>query len=141
MAAALSGGIVGLRDWAYLQRRYLEHPTIAYLAFLVVSRLTHAPFGIIVLRKHEEAVELMDLVAPPERIAALVGIARRLAHDQGKPLLFAWISRQHAALWAGASGTAKSLDIALPTLGWPSGIDANTIYERWWLTGGDTDFR
>jgi len=141
MAAALSRQIVGVRDFAYLRHRYLEHPTVDYRVFLVCKRLSAAPFGVVVVRELDGELELVDLVAPPERLAALVGIVRRLAFALGKPKAYTWITAQHAARLAGPCGSVSPPHIIVPALDWPQAIPAADIDGRWWLMPGDTDFR
>jgi hypothetical protein len=40
MSEALQDQVVGVRDGAYVQRRYLQHPTLNYQLYLLSSRLT-----------------------------------------------------------------------------------------------------
>ncbi|MCX7109491.1 MAG: GNAT family N-acetyltransferase [Proteobacteria bacterium] len=141
MAAALSREIVGVRDFAYLKRRYLEHPALNYKVFGVSSRLSAKPFGIIVVREEGEELLWVDVVAPPERIAALVTIVRRLATDLGKPKAYTWITAQNAALFAGESGVVSPTEIVIPALDWNPAFSAAELADHWWLMAGDTDFR
>ncbi|MGZ4955526.1 MAG: GNAT family N-acetyltransferase [Methylobacter sp.] len=141
MAEALHDQVVGVRDWNYLQRRYLNHPTLSYQVFLVSSRWTRSPIGIFVVRILEDSVELLDLIAPPKHMPILVHNVRRLACNLDKPLAYAWITAQHAALLAGETGEITPTGIPLPNICWTPGIPANELQGRWWLMGGDTDFR
>ncbi len=140
MAAALTDAAVAVRDGAYVRRRFLEHPTIAYLPFLVTRRLSGAPVGLAVLRDHGEAgVELVDVVAPPERIPALVAIARRAAARLGRQRVFAWLTARAAAAFTGMS--LAPAGVPVPTIIWDSSPEVLELRERWWLMGGDADFR
>jgi hypothetical protein len=141
MAAALTEQVVGVRDWPYLQRRYVQHPTVAYQLYLVSSRLTGTPIGIVVIRVLDDAVELLDIIAPPQRLATLVHCVRRLTWNLKKPLVYVWITAQNATLLAGDSGQISSTDIIIPHNNWTPGLSANELLDRWWLMGGDTDFR
>jgi SAM-dependent methyltransferase len=141
MAAGLSGQIVGLRDFAYLKRRYLEHPTVRYLPFLVSRRLGGAPFGLVVVRALDGELEWVDAVAPPGRMASLAHIVRRLAFALGKPQAYTWIASQHAALFDGTGGTVSPPHITIPALAWPQAPAPEQIDGHWWLMPGDTDFR
>ena len=141
MADAFNRQIIGVRDFAYLRRRYIEHPTIGYSVLLVSSRFSARPFGIIVVRDEGEELALVDVVAPPERLAALVGIFRRLAWKLGKPKAYAWITAQHALLLAGESGVLAPIGVVVPAFRWQQGIPPAKIDGHWWLMAGDTDFR
>jgi len=141
MAEALRDQVVGVRDWNYLERRYLSHPTLNYQVFLVSSRWTGSPVGIFVVRILEDSVELLDLIAPPKHMPILVHNVRRLAWNLDKPLAYAWITAQHAPLLSGETGEITPTDIPLPNICWTPGIPASELQDRWWLMGGDTDFR
>jgi SAM-dependent methyltransferase len=141
MAAAFSLAIIGVRDSAYVQRRYLEHPTLRYRLHLVTERLSGAPFGLLVLRELDDELEVLDIIAPPERMEALVKIVQRLAFTLGKPKAYVWITEQYAALLAGSSGDIAPPHITVPALAWEQAIPSADIDGLWWLTGGDTDFR
>ena len=92
MAVALQDQVVGVRDWSYVKRRYLQHPTLAYQLYLVSSRLTGTPVGIMVIHVLEDAVELLDIIAPPQRMATLVHCLRRLTWSMGKSQAYTWIT-------------------------------------------------
>ncbi|MFZ4702026.1 MAG: hypothetical protein ACOYMG_18425, partial [Candidatus Methylumidiphilus sp.] len=141
MAAALSRQVVGVRDFAYLKRRYLEHPTISYRTFLVSKRLGNRPFGILVLRDEADSLELLDVIAPPGRLTALVAIVRRLAWNLGKPKAYTWITAQNTAWFAGVAGVVSPTEIVVPAFNWPQGMPPAELNDRWWLMAGDTDFR
>ena len=141
MATALQNQIVGVRDWAYLQHRYLQHPTFNYQLYLISSRFTGTPLGIIVIRVLDDAVELLDIIAPLQRMAMLVHCLRRLTWSLGKPQAYSWITRQHAQLLAGDTGEITPTGIIIPHNRWTPGIAASELQDRWWLTSGDTDFR
>ena len=141
MAEALQDQVVGVRDGAYVQRRYLQHPNITYQLYLISSRLTGIPIGIIAIRVLDDAVELLDIIAPPQRIATLVHCLRRLTWTLDKPLVYAWITAQHANLLAGDTGEITPAGILIPHNCWTPGIPASELIDHWWLMGGDTDFR
>lgn len=141
MAEALQDQIVGIRNGAYVQHRYLQHPTLTYQLYLISSRLNGTPIGIIVIRVLDDAVELLDIITPPHYIPTLVHCVRRLTWNLGKPQAYTWITSQHAHLLAGDTGKIASTGIVIPHNRWTSGIAASEVLDRWWLMGGDTDFR
>ena len=141
MAEALQDQVVGVRDWAYLQHRYLQHPTFSYQLYLISSRLTGTPLGIIVVRVLDDAVELLDIIAPPQRVVTLVHCLRRLTWNLGKEQAYSWITRQHAPQFAGDTGEITPTGIIIPHNRWTPGIVASELQDRWWLMAGDTDFR
>jgi hypothetical protein len=141
MAETLQDQVVGVRDWRYVHRRYLQHPTLTYQPYLISSRLTGSPLGIIVIRVMDDIIELLDIIAPPKHASTLVHCLRRLAWSLGKPQAYAWITSQNAHLLAGESGEITPTGIIIPHNRWTPGIPASELLNRWWLMGGDTDFR
>jgi len=140
MANALQEQIVGVRDWDYVQRRYLQHPTLGYQLYQVSSRLTGSPIGVIVLNILDEIVELVDIIAHPRHISTLVHCLRRLTWSLGKSETYTWITTQNAPLFAN-TGEITPTGIIIPHNRWTPGIPASELLDRWWLMGGDTDFR
>lgn len=142
MLGDLRQAVAVVRDWPYLHYRYIAHPERRYEILLVTSRITFQPLGAVVLRIEEEAVELLDLVAPLKRVPLLIDHARRLARRWGKETLYCWITRQYAALLGRTGGACVGdLDIRIPTNAWVhQDLTPAQLYDRWWLTSGDTDF-
>jgi hypothetical protein len=94
-----------------------------------------------VLRILDDAVELVDIIASPQRLATLVYCLRRLTWSLGKPEAYTWITTQHAQLFAADTGVINPAGIIIPHNRWTPGIPVSELKDRWWLMGGDTDFR
>lgn len=150
MAAALTGSIVGVRDAAWLVYRYLEHPELDYEVWRVRSRWLRRDLGLVVLRRHAQHVELLDVVGPPGHMAALVNHARRRTAELGQALLRCWVTRSHlewlvpghAQADASAPHSPRVVDIGVrvPTTIHTEGPPLEHLRGRWWLMGGDADF-
>lgn len=141
MADDLRDSAVGVRDWHYIAHRYLGHPHHAYDVLLVGRRLGGAGVGVLVLRRHADACELLDVIGPLAHMATLVDQARRLTAQWGRPRLYGWISRNYVQCWLDTGAVEEALDIQIPTSCWTADARADVLRERWWLTAGDTDFR
>ena len=142
MKRSLQASIVGVRDWAFVRSRYLEHPLQPYSVLLVRRRLSGAAVGVVVLRDRQaQGLELVDFVAPPERFHDLLDVARRFAVKLGRSEVFAWITASHADLLAEKGSRQSSLDLIIPANIWSPGPAAEEIRGHWWLMAGDTDFR
>ena len=142
MKQALPDSIVGVRDWAFLRRRYLMHPQQPYAVLLVRRRFGGAVVGVVVLRDREnQGVELIDFVAPPDRFQELLDVGRRYAGRLGRPDVFIWITTSHADMLISTGAQAKKLDIVIPANTWSPGPSADELRGRWWLMAGDSDFR
>ncbi|MDE2387473.1 MAG: GNAT family N-acetyltransferase [Betaproteobacteria bacterium] len=140
MAEDLRSALVGIRDWPYLQHRYLNHPTQRYQMILVKNRFGGRARGILVLRYDTLGCEIVDIIAPLSEIPLLVLHARRLASINGHDRLFCRITENFAAYFSATRGIQRSLDIRIPasteTLPAP-----DQLRGHWWLMSGDTDFR
>ncbi|MGX2039212.1 GNAT family N-acetyltransferase [Methylocaldum sp. MU1018] len=142
MAAAMQNSIVGVRDWTFISYRYLRHPTVRYTVLLVRNRHDRAALGLVVLRdRQEQGVELIDLLGPPERFESLLSVARRFAGISGRERLFGWITASHAHYLTGSDSQITPLNVRVPANVWSPGPTTDEVRDRWWLMGGDTDFR
>ncbi|WNL40131.1 GNAT family N-acetyltransferase [Halomonas sp. PAMB 3232] len=141
MREALPEVAIGERDSRWLDHRYRQVPGRNYLQWLVVERLTKRPVGICVLRQHERQVELLDLVAPPKALPRVVESARHLTARLGCDTLTAWLSPSVASALAASGAQLTDTDVVVPgsqVNGKALGLE---VENRWWLMGGDTDFR
>lgn len=141
MAHDLSESIVGVRDWAYLERRYFNHPHNHYEVLLVSARLSGKPLGVVVLRRLDDACELLDVIAPLANFARVIDQARRLTGRWGLPSLYAWTSTRHLPLFLASGGVEEPLNVLIPASSWTADPQSELFLGKWWLMSGDTDFR
>ena len=141
MKCDLRDSVVGVRDWAYVEHRYLSHPHNHYELLVVTSRLTGKPLGAMVLRREGEACELLDVIAPMAHLPLVIDQARRLTGLWGLNRLYCWISKNNAHRFVDCSGTEEMLNVTIPTSSWTNDPRANVFKDKWWLMSGDTDFR
>lgn len=141
MAADLGDAIIGVRDWPWLKQRYLSHPQHRYEVLLQTGRLDGRPRGLLVLRRHADSLELLDVIAPLSRLPGLVVAAQRMAGRWGLPKLSGWITQDYAECFAASGPAVQALDIRVPANAWTAGPPMADIERRWWLMSGDTDFR
>lgn len=141
MAADLREAAVGVRDAAFVEYRYFQHPDHRYDVLLLEERFTGRPLGVFVLRRHDRDIELMDLIAPLERIPALITAARRLLSRWGFAELYCWMTEHYARRFVSTGGRVTLSDSYLPLCRWIRGEPAEMMRGKWWLMAGDTDFR
>ena len=141
MATALPEFIVGERDPGWINHRYMNHPTNTYQIWIVSQRFTGNPVGALILRPLKTEIEIVDIVAPPERFPALIGWAQRFAGRSGNTSVKFWASSGLARFLEPSSGSREPLDLHLPCNIWSHGPEPEEIAGHWWLTAGDTDFR
>ena len=141
MAHDLRESVVGVRDWAYLERRYFSHPHNHYELLLVSARFTGKPLGVVVLRRLEDACELLDVIAPLANFESVIDQARRLTGRWGLPSLYAWTASTHLPLFVACGGTEEPLNVLIPASSWTADPQSELFVDKWWLMSGDTDFR
>ena len=142
MRADLGGMIVGVRSAETLHHRYTTHPDKTYRIFVVRRRLSGRPLGLFVLRPDAEGgCELMDVVGPLAAVPCMVAQARRTAASLGAARLFGWVV-DNIQQYFGSGATVRDLEVNVPTNNaWTAGPPIESLIGKWWLTGGDTDFR
>jgi len=141
MANDLRDGVVGMRDWNYLEQRYFRHPHNQYDVLLVSSRFNGRPLGIAVLRRHESLCELLDVIAPLRNLGLVFDQARRMTGRWGLSYLYCWITRNYLSHFLACEGKEEDLDISIPTSCWTADPRSELVKDKWWLMSGDTDFR
>ena len=141
MARDLRDGIVGLRDWTYLDQRYFNHPHNQYEVLVITSRLTGVPMGVVVLRRLEASVELLDVIAPLTNLPLLLDQARRMTELWGLSFLYCWVTKNYMPLFLNCDGKEEHINISIPTSCWTDDPRADVFKDKWWLMSGDTDFR
>ena len=148
MQASLGDLIVGVRDARYLRHRYLAHPDKSYQLHLVQRRFGGAPLGLLVLRVIDDAAgegrrcELLDMVGAANWMPVLIHHARRIAAGMQCQQLFAWVGDNLLPRLAlPADADVVELNICIPANHWTHGPAIEEQRGKWWLTGGDMDFR
>lgn len=141
MAHDLADRLVGIRDAAYLRRRYLEHPAHRYEMRLLRQRLTRRPLGLVVLRHDQGHSLLMDLVGPLDQLPRLLDCARAFTRAAGNPEMKAWCSSAFADVFRTPGARQERLPITVPTNISAPGPDPASLRDQWWLSAGDTDFQ
>jgi hypothetical protein len=141
MARDLWRGVVGVRNWAYLEQRYFSHPHNQYEVLAVTSRFAGKPLGVLVMRRLEASCELLDVIGPLANLPILVDQARRLTALWGSPYLYCWITKNYMPLFLACAGEEEPLNVTIPTSCWTDDPRAEIFKDKWWLMSGDTDFR
>ena len=142
MADALRDAVVGVRDAAWLLHRYFGRPGVAYDVVYLRRRWTRRPVGLVVLRRHERHLEVLDLVGPPSAFPALIALARQRAAEDGLERVECWVTASHLHLLSAIdppSFTATPMGITVPAnVHTPGPVEE--VRDRWFLLAGDADF-
>lgn len=141
MANDLRSSVLGVRDSAYLERRFFSHPENQYEVLLVSARFTGKPLGVVVLRRLEDACELLDVIAPLANFERVIDQARRLCGRWGLPSLYGWTSSTQLPVFLIGGGVQEPLNVQIPASSWTADPQSELFVGKWWMTSGDTDFR
>lgn len=144
MRKALVDKILPVRSLTWWEHRYAQNPTHQYKLLWLTSKWFSKRLGAFVLRvpgEHNAPWELMDWVCAPAHISHLVCAARSyVAQSQGASVN-AWCTSSVANWLTKLGGQRVALDVRIPTSIRQAGPAPEDLRGRWWLTGGDTDFR
>ncbi len=147
MRASTGGYIIGVRDFNYIQHRYLAHPDKTYRVFTVKNRFDNRVHGFFVLRvldnqeTGESRCEMLDAVCALQRMPLIAYHARRVAAQLGCSSLFSWVSDNLLPYFElPKDANVQDLDVIVPGNNWTAGPPTESLAGHWWLTGGDTDF-
>jgi ABC-type polysaccharide/polyol phosphate transport system ATPase subunit len=130
------------RDAQWIEHRYFNKPGHNYLVFHVFHRITRQTHGVIVLKPQgEDGIEILDIIAPKKHFPNLIKVAQMATHRLGLPWLFGWFSPQ-AINWASTTNPIiEETDVVVPGSAVNDEAWALRVKDRWWLMGGDTDFK
>jgi hypothetical protein len=141
MKQDLSHSIVGVRDFAYLSHRYLNHPTKSYHIFVVKNRLTQQYQGLVVLNIENKRGEILDIISPLKNIPLLIRHAQRFAALHECNHLICQISDNFSSYFKNEMTHYQLTDISIPTNQWTASPSAELLKNKWWLMAGDMDFK
>lgn len=141
MAVDLRGYCVGIRDAAFFRQRYLQHPTRRYVLLRVESAWLRCPIALVAIRAEAEEYELLDIVGGwGDMPVILRAIQAWLAATPGKTLVYSLTSHFAKQLSPFAESCEETQFQIMANPQMPASVLAQ-LEGRWWLTGGDTDYR
>lgn len=138
-----NGVAIGSRDSQWIKHRYIDKPMADYLLYLVFAEANSStPAGLLILKRHTgQGMELLDMVAPRSSVPVLIEAARQLAAACQAPYLFAWMTPSVLEWFADTSPQVNSTEVVIPGCNVNGPEYALRVKDRWWLLGGDSDFR
>jgi hypothetical protein len=140
---------IGYRDSTWIKHRYIDKPFADYLLYFVRNKTA---LGLIVLKQHaNNETELLDIIAPRDQAYTLIEAAKHIAASSKSARLYAWCTPS-SLLWlqqteptisnlTKSAPTVKETDIIIPGCNANNPEHALRVKDKWWLLGGDTDFR
>ncbi|OYU46522.1 MAG: hypothetical protein CFE44_01695 [Burkholderiales bacterium PBB4] len=136
--------VIPLRSFSWLKHRFANHPEYQYQAFWIKELGSRRLLGAIFLRTlptgclpdGQACWELMDWIGSPVNSTMLVEAARHVVFERSGHALRLWCSGLVADQVYLSEGSKNRVCFAAMTI--PNPFSETP---RWWLTGGDTDFR
>jgi hypothetical protein len=130
--------VMGERNSAYLQWRFIDRPDKEYF-FFCLQHWWGKPAALIVLTKNPEGIELLDVIGKHQYLSKAIEAAQVKTKAIGYDTITAWASPLVADLIGvnaiiAPSGATMPIDTMSP-------LSDQLHGEKWWWLGGDTDFR
>lgn len=132
---------VGVRDAAYVLRRYIQHPEHKYYCLLVRSKWLRQPIGLAVLRGGEADYELLDIIGPLSAMPEVLHCLQSWLHDVGGKVFKWFLTSRFAKRFAPFATSCQSTEFRIMANPFSSSAIVDHFDHNWWLTGGDTDYR
>ena len=134
---------IGCRDSQWIKHRYIDKPMADYLLYLVFAEAdSSTPAGLLILKHHSgQAMELLDIVGSRSSAPTLIDAARQITAAYKAPYLFAWATPSVLEWFADTGPEVNSTEVVIPGCNINSPEHALRVKDRWWLLGGDSDFR
>ena len=140
MARDLVDYSLGVRDSSQLIHRYLMHPEKRYTLWVAESRWLRQPMGIVVVGGGPDHYEILDVLGRREDMPEIIRAVQRWLHDtQGQSLTLMLTAPFAQQLKSFASRCVATQFRIMANPRTPPAILAQ-LDDRWWLTGGDTDY-
>jgi len=140
MATEFTGRAVGIRDFAYLKQRFHENPSLQYDYHLVHLTGSDQLLGLLITRRTEEGLLLVDMVGQKENLQYLVNFARHRARELNCNKLYGWLTEIDAPLIASTEPIVEKDPLRLPLGVYSPGLTADDVRDKWFFLCGDSDF-
>ncbi|UZE95132.1 ATP-binding cassette domain-containing protein [Alkalimarinus alittae] len=134
---------IGCRDSQWVKHRYINKPGADYLLAMVAnSEQPNQPLGLLVLNHHiNGTMELLDIVGSRDSALTLIEAARQITAHYKASHLFAWATPSALSWFKGSDYQSHKTEVVIPGCNINSPQHALRVKDRWWLLGGDSDFR
>lgn len=137
------GWIIPQRNGAWWRHRFANHPLYQYKCYWLCERWSRKKWAALALRPGKAAGdswELMDWIGDYEDSQDILHAARQIAANNGAELK-GWFSSTLTNTLITPDSIVTDIQVHIPTSIHRLGPDPEQLRGKWWLTGGDTDFR
>ena len=141
MQSDLSAFAVGVRNVHYLKQRYLAHPEKRYTLLLIESFWRKQPIGVAVIGPHAGRRELLDIVCAWQNVPEVIGAAQCWQAENSCKALYFSLTERFARQLEFLAVRNESTQFRIMANPFAPTATIASLESRWWLTGGDTDYR
>ncbi len=140
MSNELKENVVGVRDINWIEYRYIRHPHHRHLLYAVINRWTGVWKGVVIARKEDRHLLVLDWIGSMRALPTLVDAAAHIATTEDLSAVTTWIDEGFARFFESSQPKIIDPDVTVPTIIWCQ--DGRESHLRnWWLSPGDSDFR
>lgn len=141
MRAGLGDTPLVCRDIDYLQDRYFGHPEKPYRMLLVESCWLKKPLGLAVVSCATGNPELLDVIARWDDVPEVIRAVQDWVARQGVGSFSFWLTQSFARQLAPFAEHCHATQFRIMGNPFSPAAFLSATQGRWWLTGGDTDYR
>jgi len=142
MQSGLGNSVLGVRDALFMQARYVGHPSRQHEWVLLRHRISRRVLGLAVCKQESDGrLEILDLLGKPALFSSTAMAVQQHAAQQQRSGVFMWLTKSHQHWLSASHPQVLALGVSVPSNDWVEGNVDMKMDDRWWLTGGDTDFR
>ena len=132
---------VGVRDPAYIRYRYINRPEGSYTLVFVESRWFRKPVGLAVVGMHSSPPELLDIVCPLDHSEEVLMTLRCWMADNRIEQMRFSLTSTFAKRFSGVATRIHKTQFRIMGSPFAHAESQARLAGKWWLTGGDTDYR
>lgn len=132
---------VGIHDTAYIQKRYINHPENAYTLLLFESRWFRRTVGFAVIGPGNERRELLDIVCALRHIPEIISALQTWQKETATNALHLSLTHHFTELLRPLAVRCEPTQFRILCNPFTPPDCLASFENRWWLTGGDTDYR
>jgi len=141
MAKDLRDAVLGTREPTYVLHRYCRHPERRYRFLFARSRLFNRPLGMAVIHVTGQQMEIMDLVGSRKVFPRLLETCCHWMASANIEAAEMLISEPFATELAPFADVHQPTEFRIMANPFSPPEVVASLNNRWWLTGGDTDYR
>ncbi|WP_306604997.1 hypothetical protein [Azonexus sp.] len=141
MHASLGDAPLVCRDMAYLHDRYIAYPEKSYKLLLLESRWRKKALGFAAISCATGKPELLDIVARWDDFPEVIRAIQHWAWTQRIGGFGFWLTQGFARQLAPFAAHCHATQFRIMGNPFSPAPFLSATQGRWWLTGGDTDYR